>query len=131
MSEYRRYLISKSKTAMTDYDCITEVKSMSNWVDNESWSYGGATSIVISWAGRCCYPKYIKLDPTKNYKIYFPTTKASGYVRFLNASKGIIRTVQGTTAVDSGTSYLAVFSTISLANTISAWGTNYINILQI
>ena len=130
MSEYRRHLICKSKNA-EDYDGISEVKNMSNWVDNESWSYGDTTTNVISWTGRCCYPKYIKLDPKKNYRIYFPTTNTSGYVRFLNASKVITKTVQGTTVVDSGTSYLTVFSTVSLANTKSAWGTNYVNIVQV
>ena len=133
MSKYRRNLIYQSKAEEASYDGMAEVRDMSNWVDNESWSYADTTSKVISWSGRCCYPKYIKLDPTKKYKIYFNNDKNSvGYSRFLNADKSIIKTVQGTSVVDVGTSYIVVFSTSSLSNTKTAWGTNYvINILEI
>ena len=133
MSKYWRNLIYQSKAEEASYDGMAEVKDMSNWVDNESCSYADTTSKVISWSGRCCYPKYIKLDPTKKYKIYFNNDKNSvGYSRFLNANKTIIKTVQGTSVVDVGTSYIVVFSTSSLSNTKTAWGTNYvINILEI
>ena len=133
MSKYRRNLIYQSKAKEASYDGMAEVKDMSNWVDNESWSYTDTTSKVISWSGRCCYPKYIKLDPAKQYKIYFNNDKNSvGYSRFLNADKTIIKTVQGTSVVDVGTSYIVVFSTSSLSNTKTALGTNYvINILEI
>lgn len=131
MSEYRRNLIYQSKAEEASYDGMAEVKDMSNWVDNESWSYADTTSKVISWSGRCCYPKYIKLDPTKKYKIYFPTTNASGWSRFLNADKTIIRTVLGTSVIDAGTSYIVAFSTDPLAKTKSMWGNGNVYILQI
>ena len=130
MSEYRRSIIKIKKS---NDGGVAEAKDMSNWVDNKSWTYAHGNSVVADWAGRCCYPKYIKLDPTKKYKIYFLNDKISvGYSRFLNADKIIIKTVQGTSVVDVGTSYIVVFSTISLSNTKTAWGTNYvINILEI
>ena len=133
MSKYRRNLIYQSKAEEASYDGMAEVKDMSNWVDNKAWTYADGKSVVADWAGRCCYPKYIKLDPTKKYKIYFNNDKNSvGYSRFLNADKIIIKTVQGTSVVDVGTSYIVVFSTSSLSNTKTAWGTNYvINILEI
>ena len=130
MSEYRRSIIKIKKS---NDGGVAEAKDMSNWVDNKAWTYAGGKSVVADWAGRCCYPKYIKLDPTKKYKIYFNNDKNSvGYSRFLNADKIIIKTVQGTSVVDVGTSYIVVFSTISLSNTKTAWGTNcVINILEI
>ena len=130
MSEYRRSIIKIKKS---NDGGVAEAKDMSNWVDNKAWTYAHGNSVVADWAGRCCYPKYIKLDPTKKYKIYFNNDKKSvGYSRFLNADKTIIKTVQGTSVVDVGTSYIVVFSTISLSNTKTAWGTNYvINILEI
>ena len=130
MSEYRRSIIKIKKS---NDGGVAEAKDMSNWVDNKVWTYASGKSVVADWAGRCCYPQYIKLDPTKKYKIYFNTDKNSvGYSRFLNADKTIIKTVQGTSVVDVGTSYIVVFSTSSLSNTKTAWGTNYvINILEI
>ena len=130
MSEYRRSIIKIKKS---NDGGVAEAKDMSNWVDNKAWTYGSGKSVVADWAGRCCYPKYIKLDPTKKYKIYFSNDKNSvGYSRFLNADKTIIKTVQGTSVVDVGTSYIVVFSTSSLSNTKTVWGTNYvINILEI
>ena len=130
MSEYRRSIIKIKKS---NDGGVAEAKDMSNWVDNKAWTYASGKSVVADWAGRCCYPKYIKLDPTKKYKIYFNNDKNSvGYSRFLNADKTIIKTVQGTSVVDVGTSYIVVFSTSSLSNTKTAWGTNYvINILEI
>ena len=132
MSEYRRFLMESSMKKSNDGG-VAEAKDMSNWVDNKAWTYASGKSVVADWAGRCCYPKYIKLDPTKKYKIYFNNDKNSvGYSRFLNADKTIIKTVQGTSVVDVGTSYIVVFSTSSLSNTKTAWGTNYvINILEI
>ena len=130
MSEYRRSIIKIKKS---NDGGVAEAKDMSNWVDNKAWTYASGKSVVADWAGRCCYPKYIKLDPTKKYKIYFNNDKNSvGYSRFLNADKTIIKTVQGTSVVDVGTSYIVVFSISSLSNTKTAWGTNYvINILEI
>ena len=130
MSEYRRSIIKIKKS---NDGGVAEAKDMSNWVDNKAWTYASGKSVVADWAGRCCYPKYIKLDPTKKYKIYFNNDKNSvGFSRFLNADKTIIKTVQGTSVVDVGTSYIVVFSTSSLSNTKTAWGTNYvINILEI
>ena len=130
MSEYRRSIIKIKKS---NDGGVAEAKDMSNWVDNKAWTYASGKSVVTDWAGRCCYPKYIKLDPTKKYKIYFNNDKNSvGYSRFLNADKTIIKTVQGTSVVDVGTSYIVVFSTSSLSNTKTAWGTNYvINIIVV
>ena len=130
MSEYRRSIIKIKKS---NDGGVAEAKDMSNWVDNKAWTYASGKQVVADWAGRCCYPKYIKLDPTKKYKIYFNNDKNSvGFSRFLNADKIIIKTVQGTSVVDVGTSYIVVFSTSSLSNTKTAWGTNYvINILEI
>ena len=130
MSEFRRSIIKIKKS---NDGRVEEAKDMSNWVDNKAWSYASGKSVVADWAGRYCYPKYIKLDPTKKYKIYFNNDKKSfGYSRFLNADKTIIKTVMGTSVVDVGTSYIVVLSVSSLSNTKTEWGTNYvINILEI